>query len=396
MAARDVFVVADQWGPQSSGMGVYAYEVARRLPALLRPDGLTVTVAVRADAPSLADEVREGGGEVVTLLPNSASNKRKLPEVYFWLPMRSRGWNCYYSLDHKLPAGALLPRFRVATVCDICPLEFPDEYGTLKRLYFGVQLPKVLRTANRIATISDHTANKLVTVLNADRRRIDVSPCGMDLDRYSTQGADNEAEQLFTAYGLTPKSYHLFVGRISPRKNFSLVIEAARRLKERGGSPLVVVAGPKGWRDEGDWRRIREYGLEDHFRVISFVPGALLPALYRQARGLLYPSFSEGFGIPVLESLACGTPVVVATGTSCVEIGGPLVDAIDPHDAQALAQWMQGDHVVDETARRAWLAQFSWDKTAELIASTLAPRLAALRTHPEARTPSPHHHRTHP
>lgn len=360
-------------------MGVYAYEVARRLPALLRPHGFGVTVAVRADAPRLADEVREGGGEVIRLHPDSASSRKKLSEVYFWLPLRSRGWNCYYSLDHKLPAGALLPRFRVATVHDICPLEFPAEYGPLKRLYFGFQLPKVLRTASRIATVSDHTAGKLVKALHVDRKRIVVSPNGFDTSQFSTQAADNEGDRLFRAYGIAPKTYHLFVGRISPRKNFSLVIEAAKGLKERGRKPCIVVAGPKGWRDERDWARIEEYGLADSFRRISYVPSELLPALYRQSRGLLYPSFSEGFGIPVLESLACGSPVVVATGTSCVEIGGSLVDVIDPRDAEALAQWMQSDHVLDETARRAWLAQFSWDKTAELIVSTLAPTLSALR-----------------
>lgn len=379
MPKKDLFLVADQWGPQSSGMGVYAYQIARRLPALLRHHGFTVTVAVRKDAPRLADEVREGGGNVFPLLPDSAPSRRKLPEIYFWLPLQSRGWNCYYSLDHKLPAKTLLPRYRVATVHDISPLEFPGEYGMLKRHYFGVQLPRVLRTANRIATVSDHTAHKLVEVLHADRAKIAVSPNGFDTVQFSTQPGQNEAAQLFTDYGLEPNTYHMFVGRLSPRKNFSLVIEAARRLKEGGGKPLVVVAGPKGWRDEGDWSRIQECGLADSFRRISYVPAELLPALYRQSRGLLYPSFSEGFGIPVLESLACGSPVVVARGTSCAEIGGPLVDAIDPHDAEALAQWMQNDHILDEAARRDWLAQFSWEKTAEGIASMLAPTLATLR-----------------
>lgn len=379
MPAKDLFLVADQWGPQSSGMGVYAYQIARRLPALLRRRGFTVRVAVRSDAPELADEVRQGGGEVISLLPNSASSTRKLPEIYFWLPLQSRGWNCYYTLDHKLPAKTLLPRYRVATVHDICPLEFPAEYGALKRLYFGIQLPKVLRAANCIATVSDHTAHKLVKVLHAERAKIVVSPNGFDTTQFSLQGGRNEAAQLFDAYGLEPGAYHLFVGRLSPRKNFALVIEAARKLKERGGTPRVVVAGPKGWRDEDDWARIESCGLADSFRRISYVPSELLPALYRQSRGLLYPSFSEGFGIPVLESLACGSPVVVASGTSCAEIGGPLVDVIDPHDSEALMQWMQNDHILDEAARRNWLAQFSWDKTAEGIASMLTPALSALR-----------------
>lgn len=379
MPKKDLFLVADQWGPQSSGMGVYAYQVARRLPALLRPHGFSVTVAVRKDAPWLADEVRAGGGNVIHLLSNSAPSRTKLPEIYFWLPLQSRGWNCYYCLDHKLPARQLLPRYRVATVHDISPLEFPGEYGALKRFYFGMQLPKVLRTADRVATVSDHTARKLVKALHADRTKIAVFPNGFDASQFSKQVARNEAAQLFSAYGLVPNTYHLFVGRLSPRKNLSLVIEAARRLKERGAKPRVVVAGPEGWRDEGDWARIREYGLTDIFHRISYVPSELLPALYRQSRGLLYPSFSEGFGIPVLESLACGSPVVVASGTSCAEIGGPLVDVIDPCDVEALTQWMQSDHSVDEIARRDWLAQFSWERTAEGIASMLAPTLSALR-----------------
>lgn len=377
--SKDLFLVADQWGPQSSGLGVYAYEVARRLPALLKPYRLGVTVAIRQDAPLLADEVRDAGGDVVNLLPGSASTRNKLAEIYLRLPLQSRGWRCYYSLDHKLPVQALLPGFRVATVHDICPLEFPAEYGSLKRFYFGIQLPRVLRTASRIATVSDHTARKLVKVLHADGERIVVSPNGFDTSRYSTHAADKEADELFAAYGIEPRSYHLFVGRVSPRKNLSLVIEAARRLKERGGKPCVVVAGPKGWRDEGDWARIEACGLASNFRKISYVPSELLPALYRQSRGLLYPSFSEGFGIPVLESLACGCPVVVASGTSCVEIGGPLVDVIEPDDPEALARWMEVDHVLDEAARRAWLAQFSWDKTAGLLASMLGPMLGAER-----------------
>jgi glycosyltransferase involved in cell wall biosynthesis len=258
-------------------------------------------------------------------------------------------------------------------------MEFPAEYGSIKRLYFGIQLARVVRTASRIATVSDHTARKLVDFLHVDRERIAVSANGFDARQFSTQAGDSEAAQLMGAYGLEPKTFHLFVGRISPRKNFALVIEAARRLKERGENPCVVVAGPRGWRDDDDWARIQECGLADNFRRISYVPSELLAALYRQSRGLLYPSFSEGFGIPVLESLACGSPVVVASGTSCVEIGGPLVDVIDPHDAEALAQWMQSDHALDEAARRAWLAQFSWDKTAAGIVSMLAPALSAAR-----------------
>ena len=379
MTPKDLFLVADQWGPQSSGMGVYAYQVARRLPALLRREGFNVTVAVRKDAPGLADEVREGGGTVIPLLANSAATRRKLQEIYFWLPLQSRGWNCYYSLDHKLPARTLLPRYRVATVHDICPLEFPGEYGMLKRFYFNLQLPKVMRTASCIVTVSDHTAHKLVNVLHADRARVVVSTNGFDTKQFSTQADPNEAAKLFAAYGLEPNTYHLFVGRLSPRKNLSLVIEAARRLKERGGEPRVVLAGPRGWGAEGDWARIQECGLEHSFPKIDYVPFELLPALYRQSRGLVYPSFSEGFGIPVLESLACGSPVVVARGTSCAEIGGPLVDAIDPHDVEALVQWMQNDHILDEAVRRDWLAQFSWEKTAEGIASMLAPTLGALR-----------------
>ncbi|GAB2582915.1 glycosyltransferase family 1 protein [Ramlibacter solisilvae] len=380
MAGQDLFMVADQWGPEASGMGVYAYEVARRLPALLCPGGFGVTVAVRADAPRLADEVRAGGGVVHTLLPSRVSNKRKLPEIYLQLPLRARGWNCYYSLDHKLPPPVLLPRLRIATVMDICPLEFPAEYGRLKRLYFGVQLPRVLRTAELIATGSDHTARKLVDMLEADPKRLIVAPLGFDSARFSTQHKPGEAGRLFDAYGLAPRSYHLFVGRISPRKNFALAIEAVKRLKEQGQQPLIVVAGPRGWRDEADWETIRVLGLADHFRKISYVPAELLPALYRQSRGLLYPSFSEGFGIPVLESLGCGTPVVVARATSSAEVGGPLVDVIDPLDAEALARWMQADHVLDDAARQKWLAQFSWDKTAEVLAAMLAPTLAALRT----------------
>ena len=173
-----------------------------------------------------------------------------------------------------------------------------------------------------------------------------------------------------------PSRYFLFVGRVSPRKNLGLVVEAVKLLRTSGLDPTVAVVGPPGWRDEADWREIRASGLERSFPRLGYLAPELLPALYRRSSGLLYPSRCEGFGIPVLEALACRVPVVVATATSAAEVGGPFATAIGPDDAGALAGVMarllrEGPAPVNEAALAGWIAAFNWDRTAEIVADAV-------------------------
>jgi glycosyltransferase involved in cell wall biosynthesis len=234
----------------------------------------------------------------------------------------------------------------VATFYDLAVLRHPEAFNRWTRTYSRVALPRVARAASRLIAISEFTAQELTDVLRVPEEKIRVVPIG--LDPAFTPGGD-------AAEG----DYVLTVSTLEPRKNLARLVEAFGRA---GIDGRLIVVGERGWGGV----EVRANGT----RWLGRVDDAELAALYRGARCVVYPSLYEGFGIPVLEAMACGAPVVTSAGGATEEVAGGAAVLVDPLDVAAIAAGIdEASGRRDELARlgpeRA--AQFSWRATADAV-----------------------------
>lgn len=262
------------------------------------------------------------------------------------LPVRARRarLDVLHCPSFRGPTRAIVPL--VVTVHDLAVLRHPEAFNRWTRTYSRVLVPRVVRAADRIIAVSEFTSRELGELLRVPAEKIRVIPNAVD-PTFSPEGP------------VAPGDFALAVGTLEPRKNLQRVVEAARR----AGVELRVV-GARGWR-----------GVEvggNGVRWLGEVPDEELATLYRGARCLVYPSLYEGFGIPVLEALACGTPVVTSAGGAMAEVADGAAVLVDPRDPNAIAEG-----IVQADARRAELASagperaraYRWEDVAEATAA---------------------------
>jgi glycosyltransferase involved in cell wall biosynthesis len=227
----------------------------------------------------------------------------------------------------------------VLTVHDLGLLRAPEVFPRWHRLYGKAGLRSVLLAADAVVAVSEFTRDEVVAA-GVPSERIRVVPNGVD-DVFTPDGPRAEGD------------YVLAVATLEPRKNLRRVVEAARR----AGAELRVV-GARGW------------GGVDVPGWVGELPDAELAAAYRGARVVLYPSLYEGFGLPVLEAMASGTPVVTSSGTAMEEVAGGAAVLVDPLDVDAIAEG-----IADADARRAELVPagverasgFTWTRSADAV-----------------------------
>jgi glycosyltransferase involved in cell wall biosynthesis len=223
--------------------------------------------------------------------------------------------------------------------------------------------------ASRIICVSSYTGERLAERFPATRDRIRVIGEGVD-DRFRPQ-PEGAVRSFRDSYALD-RPYVLFVGVLEPRKNLDRLVRAYELAVARTGAPhLLVLIGAIGWKQEAALRAIEQSPLSDRIRLLGYVPERHLPAAYSGADAFLYPSLHEGFGLPPLEAMACGVPVLTSNVTSLPEVVGDAAICVDPSDVEAIA-W-ELERLLSDTALRAQLAarglrraqEFCWDKVAE-------------------------------
>ncbi len=252
------------------------------------------------------------------------------------LPRRARDLDLLHCTTYRGPARARVPT--VLTVHDLALLRTPEAFPRWHRLYGRAGLRRVLQAADALVAVSEFTREELVALTRVPGERIRVVPNGVDAT-FTPRGPAADGE------------YVLAVATLEPRKNLARAVEAARLT----GVELRVV-GAHGW------------GGVEVPGWVGEVPDAELAALYRGARCLLYPSLYEGFGIPVLEAMACGTPVVTSRGTAMEEVAGGAAVLVDPLDEGSIAAGLsevdsRRDDLVQLGLARA--GEFNWERAAD-------------------------------
>jgi glycosyltransferase involved in cell wall biosynthesis len=239
---------------------------------------------------------------------------------------------------------------RTTTVYDLSPLHHPEWVAPLTRRMHGRKYANAAKTSDLIFAISNFTADDVAETLAFPRERIPIAYPGVD-GRYTPAGPKAEREA----------PYVLAVATLEPRKNLSTLVTAHALLRERRPELELVVAGaPVQWAEQEL--------AGDAVTALGFVPDEQLPALYRGASVFAYPSLFEGFGIPVVEAMACGTPVVASAHESLDESCGDAAVRVDPASAEAIAEGMV--RALDERERLVPLGlehakRFTWRSCGE-------------------------------
>jgi glycosyltransferase involved in cell wall biosynthesis len=226
----------------------------------------------------------------------------------------------------------------VVTIHDLAILRFPETFRRWHRTFASYLLPRLVRRVSAIVSVSEATKSDLVELLGVAPERVSVIPCGISAGFSPLDAGDPRLAAVRDRYSL-PEAYAITVGAIEPRKNLPRLLRAVDQLtKRREFRDLSLLhIGPGGWLTKEVSRTLAELRLEDRVRFLGYVPNDDLAALYQQARLAIYPSLFEGFGLPVLEAMASGCPVVTSNCSSMPEVAGGAAVLVDPMSVEAIA-----------------------------------------------------------
>ncbi|MDE0462825.1 MAG: glycosyltransferase family 1 protein [Caldilineaceae bacterium] len=238
----------------------------------------------------------------------------------------------YHATEHLLPWTA---RPSVMTVHDLIFERYPQHHTLANRTFLRVAMPLFVRRAGAIIAVSRHTKQDLLELYGTPAHKVFVVEEG--IEEQFRPALEEEVRQVKERHGIR-RPYLLMVGTLEPRKNHKLAFEALARLKAEGFSHCLVVAGGGGWLFDDVQRKVEQLQLVEDVIFAGRVPDEDLPALYSGADCFLMPSLYEGFGIPVLEAMACGTPVVCSKVSSLPEVGGPAARYIESLTGEGLAE----------------------------------------------------------
>jgi glycosyltransferase involved in cell wall biosynthesis len=253
----------------------------------------------------------------------------------------------------------------VTTVHDLSFIRFPHLFRPVNRIYLKVMATLSARRASRIVAVSEHAASEAVCLLGVPRERIDVVYHGVD-PAFRPLAA--EAVATFCERQGLSDPFLLFVGTLEPRKNLVRLIEAFAQVYD--GRTRLVLVGGKGWLYDDLFRRVEELDLGDAVLFPGYVRSSELPLWYNAATALAYPSLYEGFGMPVTEAQACGTPVLTSDDSSLPEAAGEAALLVDPHKVEEIAAGLRRilvEEALREDLKKRGLVharEFSWSRTA--------------------------------
>ena len=347
-------LLSDEAGYRRAGIHQYIYQVLCHLPP---EDDLRYTLYTRRTAEWAGHPALRAVG---TRLPTGNRLARIAWEQTVW-PVQARRdrLTLLHSMAFALPRLAPCPA--VVTIYDLSFIETPDSFPAAQRRYLMAETAHACRHAARLIAISESGRRDLHRVYGAPLERIDVVRPGVG-QAYRPRPAAEVAA--FRRQQGLPETFLLHVGTLQPRKNIPILLEALARLN-RPDVPLVL-AGGKGWSYDAIFERVAALGLSNRVRFAGYVADEALPLWYNAAAALVMPSLYEGFGLPVVEALACGTPVVAAGASSLPEAGGDVALYHDPRDPDELAAQLAqtlDDPAIAARARAAGpahAARLSW------------------------------------
>ena len=314
---------------QVAGAGRYIVEVARRLP--LRD--VTTTLITRRD-----DTERWAGlspsATLAPLVPSSRASRLAVEAYLLGTSATAKEVDLWHGPHYTMPRRRSTPC--VVTIHDLTFFTNPEWHERSKVAFFRRAITFSAQHASVLISVSDFTA-RLMEELFPQHAPIVVAPLGVELDVFNPDSSFDG--DLFARHDLPlGSSYILFVGTVEPRKGLDLLLEAFSEVARRDDAVELWLCGQVGWGEGPVEETLSTHPYGARIRRLGFVHDDLLPALYRGARAVAYPSRGEGFGLPVLEALACGATVVTSAETVMAEVAGDEAYLVPIGDVAALAE----------------------------------------------------------
>jgi glycosyltransferase involved in cell wall biosynthesis len=367
-------------GKRFSGVGNYVLELVRALGRL--DEDLHVHLCVRG--PSRLRDLSLDARFRLLEAPFSHENH---PLGDLWedlvLPRRARslGVDVLHGPAFLIPTRAT-DAARVVTIHDLVAFTHPKTIPRKYALYMRWLIRRAVGATDRIITVSESVREDVIRRLKADPERVDCIRLGVS-ERF-TPPDEEEVARVRRAHALHAP-YLLFVGNLEPRKNLPGLVEAFRRVVARHDGPLdLAVAGQVAWKSDALLPAMRARDVSERVRALGYVPPEDLPALYAGAEVFVFPTFWEGFGLPVLEAMACGAPVVASRVASIPEVAGDAAVLVDPESpdsiSEAILRVLTSPELRDGLRRqgRERAIAFTWEQTARATLTTYRAALAGV------------------
>jgi len=272
----------------------------------------------------------------------------------------------YHATDFVLPPTRSRTK-TIVTVHDLSFVRTPETASPRLKVYLDKVVPRSIHRADHVIADSSATKADLMSIYGLTAEKISVVLSGVN-SRFTPV---EQPDYVRAKYNIPEKPFVLAVGTVQPRKNFARLIEAVHAVREEGLDIDLVIAGGKGWLADAMYDTINRLNVGDYVHLIGFVEDADLPALYSAADVFAFPSLYEGFGLPVLEAMACGTPVITSNVSSLPEVAGDAAICVNPYDVTALQRAIRimfDDDVLCKNLIEKGFEQakrFSWQQSAK-------------------------------
>lgn len=347
-----------------TGVGVYCYALIQELKKII-PESINVVLYSR--------EPLTNGLE--KLPPNWQSKVLGWPPKLLWTQIRlswemlTHSPKILFVPAHVLPL--ILPNKSAVTIHDVAFTEFKEAFSWSENWYQNFAVKLAIRNATRIFTISNFSKSELINKFQATENKIAVTHLACDTEKFGL-ATDQDVVRRLAKYDLLNRPYFLCVGRVEHKKNIATIIEAFFKFvaKTNDLQTRLVLAGGHGFGYEQEMGQFAQHPLRERIMELGYVPEADLPAMYKAAKVLMFMSFYEGFGMPVLEAFASGVPVIASNISSISEVAGEAAILVDPLDSDAIAAEMN-KLLVDSSYRDSYIKKglervqtFSWVNTA--------------------------------
>ena len=357
MPKRKLAILADALDNQRAGIHVFTREFVQALIAIGKGDEILL-VREKYD-PNLAVEQITVPN---TRLPIGFASLR----LFFLVPylLRRKKVRAVFEPAHFGPFNLSAGLLRITMIHDLTPIIFPQYHRWHSQLLQRLFLPRILKNSNWIVANSGHTARDVAQHFPYTADKLSFFHLGIN-ERFRPKLEPERIE----AMGIT-SPYFLFVGTIEPRKQVDRLIRVFGRFvaDKRFSQWQLAIAGGSGWKNSSVQEAIEQFPLPQQIKKLGFVSDADLPILYSHATALIYPSEYEGFGLPVIEAMACGTNVITADNSSLREVAGGMAYLFSTYEDKDLLRQMiavaSGKGARSSAALRAHAAQFSWGKFA--------------------------------